>query len=133
MRDSILQVCCVEGGVGGRGGDLARKKTKVGEALLVGQASLGGDLRGGFGGQVSPLGTPGCLCDPAVTLLESFLGPEGTHPSLSLGENPWLYGVLASILFWIAGGLGKFSRFSPEGPHPDSSWPFLSVAGDFLN
>lgn len=42
----------------GRGGDLAGEKTVVGEALLVGQASLGGNLGGGCGGQVSPLGSP---------------------------------------------------------------------------
>lgn len=41
-----------------------------------------------------------------------FLGPAGTHPSLSL--DCW------EASFWIAGGLGRFSRF-PGCSHPDSS------------
>lgn len=40
------------------GSDLAGEKTVVGEALLVGQASLGGNPGGGCGGQVRPLGSP---------------------------------------------------------------------------
>lgn len=110
MRDSTLQVCCVERGTGG--GVVTWQERKPRLERHCWWIGLGGNLGGGFGGQVSPLGSPGCLCDPAVTLLEGFLGPKDTHPSLSLGENPWLYGVLASILFWIAGGLGKFSPFS---------------------
>lgn len=54
----------------GKGGDLAREKTEVGEALLVDQASLGGNLGGGCGGQLSRLGSPGCLCDLQSPLLE---------------------------------------------------------------
>lgn len=47
----------------GRGGGLVGEATEVGESLLVVQASLGGNLGGGSGGQVSGLGSPGCLCD----------------------------------------------------------------------
>lgn len=88
--------------------------------LERGQASLGGNLGGGYGGQVSGLGSPGCLCDLQSPLMEvSWDRQEHTlHRSRVLGiarKHP--------LDCWR--GLG---RFSPEcGPHPDSSELFSAL------
>lgn len=61
--------------------------------LERGQASLGGNLGGGYGGQVSGLGSPGYLCDLQSPLMEVSwdLQEHTLHPSGSLG-------LLGSIL-----------------------------------
>lgn len=88
--------------------------------LERGQASLGRNLGGGNGGQVSGLGSPGCLCDLQSPLMEvSWDLQEYTLPG-SLG-------LLGSIL-WIAGEASEGFLLSPEcGPHPDSSELFSAL------
>lgn len=82
---------------GGRDGDLTREVTEVGGALLVAQASLGGNLGGSCGGpKVSPLGNQGCLCDLQSPLLEVSWDPKA-HPSLSPGKA-WLALVFSLLL-----------------------------------
>lgn len=101
VRDSTLQVCC---GEEGRGGDWVGEAAEVGESLLMGQASLGGNLGGGCGGQVSGLGSPGCLYDLQSPLLE-------VSWDLQAHTLPCPWGCWEAS-FWVAEGLGSFSPIS---------------------